>query len=434
MGKDFFTVDKVESIKLGNNLKVFTSQMPHMQSVSIVIGIKAGSIYETKREQGISHFIEHMLFKGTENKKDTLAISQAIEQLGGEINASTSEECTFLYCKVLHNNFEAAFEVCTDILNNSLFRKEDIGQEKNVVLEEINKYQDIPEDWITFLINRLMWKDSVLGQNVLGEKRTVQSFTRQSITKYFQERYQPGNMIISITGNISPEVIPNVLNRFPILHRNNIPKILPPLKHAENAEPELKLVTKKVNQAHLCFGFEGISRLHPDKFVLDLLNIILGGGLGSRLFQQVRVKEGLAYDIHSYLQYFNEAGSFNIYAGVVADKLIHSVEKILQELRKIKEIGVTDTELKIAKEIYKGSVLMGLENTMSYAFRLGSYALLYDKEYNFQEIIGRVEKVQAEDVSRVANNIFQTPKIKLAVFSPDDLKIRKSKLLPILAI
>lgn len=427
-------MDSITTTNTDDNLRVISGMMPYMQSVSMVIGIKAGSIYESKKEQGISHFIEHMLFKGTQNRPDTLAISQAIEQLGGEINASTSEECTFLYSKVPQKKFVAAFEVLTDILNNSLFREEDIKQEKNVILEEINKYRDIPEDWIVFLINKLMWKDTVLGQDVLGEKKTVQSINRDSLLRYFQERYQSQNIVISITGNISPEEINSMLDKFPLIVQKGVSGPVLPFEQTKNSAPELKLLPQKVSQAHLCFGFEAIPRFHHHKFALDLLNIILGGGLSSRLFQGVRVKEGLAYDIHSYLQYFDKTGSFNIYAGVIADKLVHSIRKILQELKNIKETGVTAAELKIAKEMYKGSVLMGLENTMSFAFRLCSYALLYNKEYSVNEIIAQIERVKLEDLSRLAQDIFQNQKLKLVVFSPADLKVSRQSLLPVLEI
>ena len=427
-------MNMVESTRMDNGLRLVSCKMPRRQSVSIVIGIKSGSIYERKEEQGISHFIEHMLFKGTEKRKNTLEISQAIEKLGGEINASTSEEYTLLYSKVLYKNFTDAFEVLADILCNSLFREEDIRQEKTVVLEEINKYQDIPDDWITFLINRLMWKDTVLGQNVLGEKKTVRGFSRKLLLPYFQEMYQPQNMVFSITGNFSPDKIKAMVEKLPFPVKNGVIREVAPPEEEVNKEPELKLVKKKVKQAHLCFGFEGISRFHPDKITMDIMNIILGGGLSSRLFQEIRVNEGLAYDIHSYSQYFDKTGSFNIYAGVISEKLTHSVKKILNELRKIKEKKVSETELKIAKEIYKGSILLGLENTLSYAFRLGSYALLYNKEYNYREIIEHIEGIEAEDIRRLAENIFQRQRIKLVVFAPNDTRVQRHNLLTLLDV
>ena len=424
----------IELIKKENGLKIIACSMPSMRSVSTVIGITAGSVYEKKEQRGISHFIEHMLFKGTQKRKNTLEISQCIEQLGGEINASTSEEYTFLYSKVLNKNFASAFEVMLDILNHSFFREEDIMQEKSVVVEEINKYQDIPEDWIGFLINRLLWKDTVLGENVLGEKETVTRFNRAAILEYFHKMYQPRNMVISITGSVPSEVIKNVLDNLPAISRDGSVINAPRIRLKEQTVPELTLIRKKVNQAHLCFGFEGVSRFHPDKMVMDLLNIILGAGLSSRLFQEIRVKEGLAYDIHSYLQYFNQTGSFNIYSGVDPDKLVRSIHTILRELKKIKEQKMKARELQKAKEMYKGSILLGLENTLSHSFRLGSYLLLYKKVYQYREIIEKIENVTAEEIQALAQRLFSDKKINLVVFFPHEGKIDQDRLLSKLKI
>ncbi len=422
-------MSKIDLIRMKNGLKVISCSMPNMRSVSTVIGIKAGSIYENKQQQGISHFIEHMLFKGTEKRKNTLEISQCIEELGGEINASTSEECTFLYSKALHKNFPSAFEVMSDVLNHSFFREEDIEQEKTVIIEEINKYQDIPEDWIGFLINQLLWKSSVLGQNVLGEKETIKNFNRKLILDYFHNMYQPDNMVISITGNISIKKIFEVIENSPFAPKASIkPRRISKINFKEQLTPKLKLIPKRVNQTHLCFGFEAISRFHPDKVTMDLLNIILGAGLSSRLFQKIRVKEGLSYDIHSYIQYFNDTGSFNIYAGIDPEKLNKSIEMILQELRKLKNDLVGTKELQKAKEMYKGGILLSLENTLSHAFRLGSYLLLYKKEYQYRELIEKIEKVQPEDIKKMAQKIFLSRRINLVVFYPNDLKIDQSSL------
>ncbi len=419
---------KVELYKMKNGLNVIYCSMPQMRSISTVIGIAAGSVYENDKQQGISHFIEHMLFKGTEQRSNTLEISQCIEELGGEINASTSEECTFLYSKVLYKNFTSAFEVMSDILNHSLFRESDIIREKAIIMEEINKYKDVPEDWIDFLMNQLLWKNTVLEKNVLGKKETVKRFNRKAILDYFHDMYQPSNMVISIAGNISPELIRKVVENSSFMMKDTSIKAKPGIQLSEQTEPRLRFIPKKVNQAHLCFAFEGISRFHPDKVSMDLLNIILGAGLSSRLFQEIRVKEGLAYDIHSYTQYFYETGSFNIYAGVDPDKLTRSIETILQELRKIREDKIGIHELKKAKEMYKGSILLGLENTLSYAFRLGTYLLLYQKVYQYKEMVDRIECVQFEDIRKLAQNIFLSNKINAVIFFPDDRKMKKDRL------
>jgi predicted Zn-dependent peptidase len=422
-------MNKTELIRMDNGLSVITCSMPNMQSVSTVVGIRSGSIYENNAQMGISHFIEHMLFKGTKNRKNTLEISQCIEQLGGEINASTSEECTFVYTKVLYKNFPNAFEVMADILNHSLFREEDIAHEKLIIVEEINKYQDIPEDWIGFLINQLLWKGTVLSQNVLGEKKTVNQFTRNAILQYFDEMYKPKNIVISITGNISAETVQKVINNSPFVPKKTKTKETPEIQLKNQQFPEIMTIPKKVNQSHLCFGFEGVSRFHSDKISMDLLNIILGGGLSSRLFQEIRVNYGLAYDIHSYTQYFDKTGSFNIYAGVDSGKIDCTVEKILAELRKIKNNKISSEELHKAKEIYKGDILLGLESTLNRAFRMGSHLLLYGKEYRYQELIEKIESVRSEDISKVAQNVFLTNKVNLVIFYPTEIEIKKDDLM-----
>jgi len=422
-------MNKAELIKMDNGLNVISCAMPNMHSVSTVIGIKAGSIYENSNQRGISHFIEHMLFKGTKKRKDTLEISQCIEQLGGEINASTSEECTFLYSKVLYKNFSSAFEVMSDILNCSLFREKDIAQEKSIIIEEINKYQDIPEDWISFLINQLLWKDTLLSHNVLGEKETVRQFNRNAILQYFNEMYRPENIVISITGNISSDIVQKVTKSSSFVSKNGKNKRIPKIALKNQTLPEITAIPKKVNQSHLCFGFEGVSRFHPNKIHMDLLNIILGGGLSSRLFQEIRVKSGLAYDIHSYSQYFDQTGSFNIYAGVDPEKIESSIEKILIELRKLKDNNISAGEFKKAKEMYKGSILLGLESTLNYAFRIGSHLLLYKKEYKYEDLIEKIDNVCSEDISRLAQSIFLTNKINLVVFYPTEIEINIDNLM-----
>ncbi|MDD4364037.1 MAG: pitrilysin family protein [Atribacterota bacterium] len=423
-------MQEIELLKTNDGIRIIACQMPQMSSISTVIGIKAGSIYENSKQQGISHFIEHMLFKGTEKNKNTLEISRCIEELGGEINASTSEECTFLYSKVLNKNFENALEVMMDILSNSLFREEDINREKAIVIEEINKYQDIPEDWITFLINKLLWKNTVLEQNVLGKKETVKSLNRQLILDYFNKMYNPYNMVISIAGNFTKsqflEAVDNI--SFSLKEKEINKNRFIEIKNKKQTKPELLIMPKKINQAHLCFGFLGISRFHPDKINMDLLNIVLGAGLSSRLFQNIRVEEGLAYDIHSYVQYFDTTGSFNIYAGVDPNKIECSIKKVLEELKKIKDYEIENAELRKAKEMYKGSILMGMDSTLNYAFRLGSHLLIHGKEYCYQEIINKIEEASPKGIMKLAENIFHSANINLVIFYPDNISIEKSRI------
>ena len=411
-------------IKLENDLKIVVEEMPYMKSVAIVFGIGAGSRYEVQKYQGISHLIEHMLFKGTNKRKSTLEISQVIEGIGGEINASTSKETTYLYAKVPQEQFKTAFDVLADIILNSLMREEDLHKEKNVIIEEIKKYQDIPEELVEILLDKIMWKNHPLGRPILGDEKSVSNIQREDLLSYINKFYHPKNLVISVTGNIKiAEVILQVEKYFKIMEQGEVRNYLPAKDDQKNTQIGIKF--KKSNQTHLSFGFPGISRLNPDKYSVDLLDIILGSGLSSRLFQEIRVKKSLAYDIHSFIQYFNDTSSFNIYAGIDSSKLRGTIQIILEELNKIKDDNLKEDELKKAKEMYKGGLSLSLENTLSRAFWLGSRMLLYGRPSTFDEIKEKIEEVKVEDVQKMAQNIFTEDKINLSIVGPFKEKDRK---------
>ncbi len=391
--------------------------MPYMKSASIVFGIGAGSRYEAQKYQGISHLIEHMLFKGTNKRKNTLEISQVIEGIGGEINASTSKETTHLYAKIPQEQFKTAFDVLADIMLNSLMREEDLRKEKNVIIEEIKKYQDIPEELVEILLDRIMWKNHPLGRPVLGYEKSVSNIQREDLLAYVNKFYRPNNLVISVAGNIkTAEVILQIEKYFKIMEKGEVKNYLPAKGNQKNTQVGIKF--KKSSQTHLSFGFPGISRLDPDKYSADLLDIILGSGLSSRLFQEIRVKKSLAYDIHSFIQYFNDTSSFNIYAGIDSSKLRETIQTILEELNKIKDNNLKEDELRKAKEMYKGALSLGLEGTLSRAFWLGNRMLLYGRPSTFDEIKEKIEKVKVKDIQKVAQNIFTKDKINLSIVGP----------------
>ena len=404
-------------IKLENGLRIVVEEMPYMKSVAIVFGIGVGSRYEVQKYQGISHLIEHMLFKGTNKRKSTLEISQVIEGIGGEINASTSKETTHLYAKVPQKQFQTAFGVLADIILNSLMREEDLHKEKNVIIEEIKKYQDIPEELVEILLDRIMWKNHPLGRPVLGDEKSVSNLQREDILSYLNKFYRPNNLVISVAGNIKiAEVILQVEKYFKIMEKGEVKNYLPAKDNQKNTQIGIKF--KKSNQTHLSFGFPGISRLDPDKYSADLLDIILGSGLSSRLFQEIRVKKSLAYDIHSFIQYFNDISSFNIYAGIDSSKLKETIQTILEELSKIKNNNLREDELRKAKEMYKGALSLSLESTLSRAFWLGNRMLLYGSPSTFNEIKEKIEEVKVEDIQKMAQNIFSKDKINLSIVGP----------------
>ncbi len=398
--------------------------MPYMKSVAIVFGIGAGSRYEVQKYQGISHLIEHMLFKGTNKRKSTLEISQVIEGIGGEINASTSKETTYLYAKVPQEQFKTAFDVLADIILNSLMREEDLHKEKNVIIEEIKKYQDIPEELVDILLDRIMWKNHPLGRPVLGDEKSVSNIQREDLLSYMNKFYRPKNLVISVAGNIKiTKVILQVEKYFKTMKKGEVNNYLPAKDNQKNTQIGIKF--KKSNQTHLSFGFPGISRLDPDKYSADLLDIILGSGLSSRLFQEIRVKKSLAYDIHSFIQYFNDISSFNIYAGIDSSKLRETIQTILEELNKIKDDNLKEDELKKAKEMYKGALSLSLESTLSRAFWLGNRMLLYGRPSTFDEIKEKIEEVKVKDVQKMAQNIFTKDKINLSIVGPFKEKNKK---------
>lgn len=398
--------------------------MPYMKSVAIVFGIGTGSRYEIQKYQGISHLIEHMLFKGTNKRKSTLEISQVIEGVGGEINASTSKEITHIYAKVPQKQFKTAFDVLADIILNSVMREDDLRKEKNVIIEEIKKYEDIPEELVEILLDRIMWKNHPLGRSVLGDEKSVSNIQREDLLSYKNRFYCPNNLVISVAGNIKiAEVILQIEKYFKRTEKGEIEKYLPVKDNQKTTQIGIKF--KKSKQTHLSFGFPGISRLDSDKYSLDLLDIILGSGLSSRLFQKIRVEKSLAYDIHSFVQYFNDTGSFNIYAGISSNKIKETIQTILEELNKIEEDVLKEDELRKAKEMYKGVLSLNLESTLSNAFWLGNRMLLYGRPSTFDEIKGKIEEVKVKDIQRMAQNIFTKDKINLSIVGPFKEKDRE---------
>lgn len=405
-------------------MRIIVEEMPYMKSVSIVIGIGVGSRYEEKKYQGISHLVEHMLFKGTGNRENTLELSKVVEGIGGAINASTSEENTLLYVKVPQKVFVTAFDVLADIILNSLMRNDDLQREKNVVIEEIRKCKDTPEELVGLLLDKIMWKNHPLGRGILGDEKSVKAISREILLSYIDKFYRPNNMVISIAGKVkTEEVISKVKKYFGGMENKEIKEYLPVREKQE--EYRINIKSKKTNQAHLCFGFPTISRMHPDRYSVDLLDIILGSGLSSRLFQEIRVKRSMAYDVHSYVQYFNDIGSFNIYAGVDSDRLKESIKVILKELKKIRENDLPEEELIKAKEMYKGALSLNLESTLNQAFWLGNKLLLYGKPFTEDEVKKKIEKVEAKDVTQSARKIFKKNGINLSIVGPFKEKDRE---------
>jgi len=401
---------------LQNGLRIITNPMPHTRSVCITILIGAGSRYERMEEGGSSHFIEHLCFKGTDKRATSKEISEAIEGVGGMLNAGTDKELTIYFCKVARPHFPLALDVMVDMLRHSKFEAQDMDKERQVIIEELNMSMDSPQQRVNVLIDEVIWPDQPLGRDVAGSKETVTALTRQALLDYLACQYVPNNTVVSIAGDIDhEEVLAAVSNAFDDWATGR-PRLWFPAKDSQEA-PRLGIEQRETEQAHLCLSFRGLSYLDPDRFNLDLLNVILGEGMSSRLFLEIREKQGLAYDIHSSVDHFIDSGAVTVYAGVDPGHIDTAIGAILVELRRLKD-GVPEAELTKAKELTKGRLLLRMEDTRSVAIWTASQELLMGHVRTVDEITSIIDAITAQDLERVARELLTTDKLNLAIIGP----------------
>ncbi len=401
---------------LDNGLRVITSTMPHSRSVCLGILVGAGSCYESKEEAGISHFAEHLFFKGTQRRPTSKEITQDIEGVGGIINGGTDKEVTLFWCKVASSHFPIALDVLSDLLLNSRFDDKEIEQERRIISEEINMNMDLPQQRINMLIDELLWPDQPLGREVIGYKETVSSLAREHLLNYVARRYMPNNTVISIAGNIQHEDA--VAQIEPLFDKWAAGELLTGyITNDKQTEVRLRIEPRDIEQAHLCLAVHGFSRSHPQRFTLDLLNTVLGSGMSSRLFTEIREHKGLAYDIGSYTEHFLNSGSFSIYAGVDPEKIETAVAAILGELSKIRQ-GITAGELTRAKELSKGRLYLRFEDSQNVALWYGSQEILTQQILDIDDVISIVEAITVDELKEVAEEIITDSGLNLAVTGP----------------
>jgi predicted Zn-dependent peptidase len=396
-----------------NGVRIVLEQIPTVRSVAIGIWIGTGSRNENPQTNGISHFLEHMFFKGTKTRS-AKEIAESFDSIGGQVNAFTSKEYTCYYAKVLDNHSKFALDVLADMFFNSTFVEEELKKEKNVVLEEIKMYEDTPDDIVHDLLSRAVYEDHPLGYPILGTEETLNTFSGQSLKDYIHERYTPENVVVSIAGNVPETFIKEVETYFgsysggsneefeniPGFHSNRISR------------------KKETEQAHLCIGFEGLKVGHEDIYSLITLNNILGGSMSSRLFQEVREQRGLAYSVFSYHSAYQDSGIVTIYGGTGAKQLDVLFETIQETLDKLKQTGITDKELTNSKEQLKGSLMLSLESTNSRMSRNGKNELLLKRHRSLDEIIEQIDQVTKAGVDEMARSIF-TDKFSVSLISPN---------------
>jgi len=407
---------KYKKVTLDNGLKVITCRMPHTRSVSVLFFVMSGSCYETDEVAGISHFVEHMCFKGTKKRPSSMSISEAIEGVGGIMNGGTDRQLTSYWCKLASQHLGLAVDVIVDLLRNPLFRKDDIEKERQVIIEEINMSLDSPQQRVCMLFDDLMWPGKPMGRDVAGSKETVSSITKKQMLEVLNGLYTPDNMLVSIAGDIQPDGVLDILSRsMENWKKGRQPEYLP--SYAEQPGPRLKMEFRETEQINLMLGVEGYSMFHPDRYAVDIISMILGEGMSSRLFTEIREKLGLTYDIHSYVEHFRDTGAFIVQAGLDPQQTQKAVSAILGQLAYMRE-NPTEQELRKSVEMAKGRLLLSMENSRNVAGWYGVQEALTGKILTVDDVTRIIEGITVADIKRVAGEIFVTEKLNMAVVGP----------------
>lgn len=398
---------------LPNGLRIVAEQIPYVRSVALGIWIGTGSENETPSQNGISHFMEHMMFKGTKSRT-ARQLAEAFDEIGGHVNAFTSKEITCYYAKVLDQHFPISLEILSDMFFESTFLEAEIQKEKKVIIEEIRMVEDTPDDLVHDLLSDASMGSHSLGYPVLGNVENVQSFTRDDLIDYRDRFYNPHNVVIALAGNLPEDYLQQLETAFSRHQGDPVTAS----KEKPVFTPNIKTRQKATEQTHICLGLPGLPIGDPRIYTLVLLNNVLGGNVSSRLFQEIREERGLAYSVFSYHSAHRETGLFAIYAGTAHGQENEVVECIHRTLDQLVEDGLTPNELRKAKEQLKGSLMLGLESTNNRMSRLGRNELLLGRHLSLDEIVESVEKITLDDVNRLALELFSSP-MSLALISPD---------------
>jgi Predicted Zn-dependent peptidases len=401
---------------MNNGLVVAAKTMDHMESVSLGIWIRAGARYEDAKNNGISHLLEHLLFKGTRSR-GMKEIKEAIEGRGGSFNGFTSEEVTCYLVKLLAKDAQLGVDILSDMVLNPKLDEKEIEKEKSVIVEEINMYKDIPAQHVHEILTEMVWPDQPLGMPLAGTVESVNLMQKRDVEAYKNAFYNPNNMLLIGAGRINEPELLGLAGKY--LSR---PATTEPAKFKKavvaQREPFLKVIKKDTEQTHMALAFHAMNRLSPDRYTASILNIILGANMSSRLFHVIRDELALCYEISTSVRKYEDVGAFVIGAGLDGSNLVRALEVILKELNRIKEESVPDEELDRAKEFYKGQLLFTLEDTMSHMLWLGEKIISNEKVLDVNKILEKVASISKDDIMRVARGIFKTESINLAVIGP----------------
>ncbi|WP_153720388.1 M16 family metallopeptidase [Sporosarcina cascadiensis] len=385
-----------------NGVRIVHEKMPHVKSVAVGLWVHAGSADETAEQEGIAHFIEHMLFKGTANRTARM-IAEQFDQIGGDLNAFTSKEMTCYYTTVLSHHASYALTILSDMFFHSQFDEKEMEKEKSVILDEISSVEDMPDEDVDERLWAAMFPDDPIGKPVGGRSETIKRFTKEMAAEFMEQHYGPENLVISIAGSYDERLIKLIEAHFGSYQRKTA--WLPEKKQLPDFAAKQSIKAKDIEQAHVCFGYPSLPATHDKIFELSLFDSILGGTMSSRLFQEVRENRGLAYSVHTYYSAYETAGGFVIYCGTSPENFKETYQTIENVIAEILHDGLTDKELHNAKEQLKGSFVLGLESSESRMYRNGRNELVLGKHESIEEVVERIEQVEKRSVYRLGQQV-----------------------------
>ena len=408
------TKTAVNRTVLDNGIRVLTKHMPYVRSVSMGVWVDVGARDESPAENGLSHLIEHMIFKGT-RRRSAYDIAKEFDAIGGHTNAFTSFETTCYHAKVMDARLESMVDILSDIFLNSVFDPAEIERERPVILQEIGMSEDNPEDYLQTLAGRAVWGDTPLGRSILGTRENVSGFSSQDVRHFFKRLYQPERIFISAAGNLDHHRIVDLV-------RDGFEKIGPGNGFPERSAPPIRSMTgifqRDLEQEHLCINTPGIAISDPRRFAFSVLNTILGGNMSSRLFQEIREQRGLAYSVYSFASSYMDSGLFGLYAGVSPENTELTLNLMCQQLDRLQAEPVGDDELTDAKEFIKGNLLLAAESNDNQMVRLAQNEINFGKYIPVADVVTQIDAVQVGDVQALANDLFGDRRFSLTLLGP----------------
>ncbi|NLY71012.1 MAG: insulinase family protein [Clostridiales bacterium] len=405
---------------LDNGIRIVMEKIPSVKSVSVGIWVKAGSVDENKKIAGISHLIEHMMFKGTDTRS-AKKIAEDVDRIGGQINAFTGKEATCYYIKTLESNIDKGCDIITDMFINSKFDEEELEREKSVIFEEIKMIEDSPEDDAHENLQEILFRGSALESPIIGTYSSLESITRDTILEYIDEEYTADSIVISVAGSFDEDLICNIFNeRLEGIKNTKSKKILP----VKNYVPDYKVKKKDVEQSHICLGTKSVAHEDELYYPMLILNSIMGGSMSSRLFQNIREQKGLAYTVYSSIHSYQTDGMYYIYAGVSHDKVDEAVDAICIELKDLAKKGITEDELYIAKEQLKSNYVFSQENVNNRMYSLGKNTLLRSRLLTPSEVIEKINNVTMDDIKKASEIITDITKYSGVIVSDRQFDIK----------